>query len=213
MAEKPIPRGKGTARMAASPMHHPKLSHRFTDALVYATELHARQRRKGTDVPYIAHLLGATAIVLEDGGDEDEAIAALLHDAVEDQGGQPTLAVIRARFGGRVAEIVLGCTDADTIPKPPWRWRKEQYIAHVREASASVRRVSLADKLHNARAILHDQRQIGNAVFARFAGGIAGTLWYYRALARIFLDTNSGPNAEELDRVVTEIEHLVTSVT
>jgi len=157
--------------MAATPTRSPRLGDRFTDALAYATGLHARQRRKGTDVPYIAHLLGVAAIVLEDGGDEDEAIAALLHDAVEDQGGQPTLAAIRARFGARVAEIVLGCTDADTVPKPPWRWRKEQYIAHVRHASASVRRVSLADKLHNARAILHDQRQIGDAVFARFAGG------------------------------------------
>ena len=194
--------------MVAAPTKTPKLGDRFTDALVYATELHARQQRKGTDVPYIAHLLGVTAIVLEDGGDEDEAIAALLHDAVEDQGGQPTLAIIRERFGERVAAIVLGCTDADTIPKPPWRWRKEQYIAHVRHASPSVRRVSLADKLHNARAILHDQRQIGNDVFVRFAGGIAGTLWYYRTLAQIFLDTNSGPNAAELDRVVTEMERL-----
>ena len=194
--------------MAATPTKHPKLSDRFSDALVYTTALHVRQRRKGTDVPYIAHLLGVTAIVLEDGGDEDEAIAALLHDAVEDQGGKPTLAVIRERFGERVADIVLGCTDADTIPKPPWRWRKEQYIAHVRHASPSVRRVSLADKLHNTRAILHDQRQIGNAVFARFAGGIAGTLWYYRTLAQVFLDTNSGPNAAELDRVVTEMERL-----
>ena len=194
--------------MAATPTKDQQLSDRFTDALVYVTKLHAQQRRKGTGVPYISHLLGVTAIVLEDGGDEDEAIAALLHDAVEDQGGQRTLAVIRERFGERVAEIVLGCTDADTIPKPPWRWRKEQYIAHVRHASPSVRRVSLADKFHNARAILHDQRQIGNAVFARFTGGVAGTLWYYRTLAHIFLDTNSGPNAAELDRVVAEMEQL-----
>ncbi len=194
--------------MAAIPTREPKLSARFTDALIYTTELHARQRRKGTDVPYIAHLLGVAAIVLEDGGDEDEAIAALLHDAVEDQGGLPTLAAIRERFGDTVAEIVIGCTDADTHPKPPWRWRKEQYIAHVRHASPAVRRVSLADKLHNARTIVHDQRQIGNAVFARFAGGIAGTIWYYRTLAQIFLETNSGPNAAELDRVVTEIERL-----
>ncbi len=185
-----------------------KLSARFTEALVYTTELHARQRRKGTDIPYIAHLLGVTAIVLEDGGDEDEAIAALLHDAVEDQGGLPTLAVIRERFGDRVAEIVLGCTDADAVPKPPWRARKEQYIAHVRHASPSVRRVSLADKLHNARAILHDQRQIGDAVWLRFAGRKTGSLWYYRTLADIFLATGSGPNAEELIRVVDEMEAL-----
>ncbi len=197
--------------MVATATKHPKLGDRFTDALVYSTELHARQRRKGTDVPYIAHLLGVAAMVLEDGGDEDEAVAALLHDAVEDQGGQPILAVIQERFGEGVATIVLGCTDADTIPKPPWRWRKEQYIAHVRHAPPSVRRVSLADKLYNACAIVHDQQQIGDAVFARFAGGIAGTLWYYRTLAQVFLDTNSGPNAEELDRVVTEMERLAAT--
>jgi GTP pyrophosphokinase len=185
-----------------------KLGTRFTEALVYATQLHARQRRKGSDVPYIAHLLGVTALVLEDGGDEDEAIAALLHDAVEDQGGLPTLAVIQERFGERVAEIVIGCTDADSVPKPPWRARKEEYIAHVGHASPSVRRVSLADKLHNARAVLHDQRQIGDAIFSRFAGGKAGTIWYYRTLAHIFLATASGPNAAELDRVVTEMERL-----
>ncbi len=190
-----------------------KLSARFTDALAYATELHARQRRKGTDIPYIAHLLGVTALVLEDGGDEDEAIAALLHDAVEDQGGLPTLAAIRERFGDRVAEIVLGCTDAHTHPKPPWYARKERYIAHVRHASPAVRRVSLADKLHNVRAILHDQRQIGDAVFARFAGGKRGTLWYYRALAEVFTETHSGPNAAELDRAVTEMERLAAAAT
>lgn len=185
-----------------------KLSARFPEALVYTTDLHARQRRKGTTVPYIAHLLGVTALVLEDGGDEDEAIAALLHDAVEDQGGLPTLAAIRERFGDRVAEIVLGCTDADSVSKPPWRARKEEYIAHVGHASPSVRRVSLADKLPNARAVVHDQGQIGDAVFDRFAGGKAGTIWYYRTLAQVFLATASGPNAAELDRVVTEMERL-----
>jgi (p)ppGpp synthase/HD superfamily hydrolase len=195
-------------RMTAPTARARKLSDRFTEALVYTTELHARQQRKGTDVPYIAHLLGVAAIVLEDGGDEDEAIAALLHDAVEDQGGLPILAIISERFGERVADIVQGCTDADTHPKPPWQERKEEYIAHVRHASPSVRRVSLADKLHNARAVLHDQRQIGDAIFDRFAGGKAGTIWYYRTLAHVFLDTHSGPNAAELDRVVTEIERL-----
>jgi (p)ppGpp synthase/HD superfamily hydrolase len=196
--------------MTATTPRAMKLGDRFTEALTYTTELHARQRRKGTDVPYIAHLLGVAAIVLEDGGDEDEAIAALLHDAVEDQGGLPTLAIIGERFGARVADIVRGCTDADTHLKPPWRERKEAYIAHVRYASPSVRRVSLADKLHNARAILHDQRQIGDAIFDRFAGGKAGTIWYYRTLAHVFTDTASGPNAAELDRVVTEIERLAT---
>jgi len=139
------------------------------------------------------------------------AIAGLLNDAVEDQGGLPTLAIISERFGERVAAIIQGCTDADTHPKPPWRERKEEYIAHVRHATPSVRRVSLADKLHNARAILHDQRQIGDAIFDRFAGGKAGTIWYYRTLAHVFLDTASGPNAAELDRVVTEMERLAAT--
>ena len=184
------------------------LTARFTEALMYATTLHATQRRKGANVPYIAHLLGVTALVLEDGGDEDEAIAALLHDAVEDQGGQETLAAIRQRFGERVARIVVGCTDADTIPKPPWRGRKEQYIAHLRHAPPDVRRVSLADKLHNARAILRDLRLDGDAIWDRFKGGKEGTYWYYRTLSAVFRETDSGPNADELARVVAEMDAL-----
>jgi (p)ppGpp synthase/HD superfamily hydrolase len=146
--------------------------------------------------------------VLEDGGDEDEAIAALLHDAVEDQGGQKTLTAIRARFGERVARIVEGCTDADTTPKPPWRERKERSIVHLRHAPADVRRVSLADKLHDARAILRDLRARGDALWSRFNSGKTGTLWYYRTLATVFEETHSGPNADELARVVAEIESL-----
>ena len=184
------------------------LTARFAEAMVYAMTLHTNQRRKGSNEPYIAHLLGVTALVLEDSGDEDEAIAALLHDSVEDQGGQETLSAIRARFGERVARIVEGCTDADVIPKPPWRERKERYIAHLWHAPADVRRVSLADKLHNARAILRDLRACGEALWERFNGGKAGTLWYYRTLATVFLETHSGPNADELARVVAEIESL-----
>lgn len=184
------------------------LTARFTEALVYATTLHATQRRKGSNEPYIAHLLGVTALVLEDGGDEDEAIAALLHDAVEDQGGQQTLDAIHARFGERVARIVEGCTDADTTPKPPWRERKDRYIAHLREAPADVRRVSLADKLHNARAILRDLRTCGDTLWDRFTGGKEGTLWYYGTLVTVFHETDSGPNADELARVVAEIAML-----
>ncbi len=184
------------------------LTARFTDALTYATALHATQWRKGTAVPYIAHLLGVCALVLEEGGDEDEAIAALLHDAVEDQGGPPTLAAIRARFGERVAQIVEGCTDADTIPKPPWRARKEAYITHLRDAPPDVRRVSLADKLHNARAVLRDVQRDGDASFDRFKGGKDGTIWYYRTLADVFIATDSGSNADELARVVAAIEAL-----
>ena len=185
-------------------------SARFEEALVYATQLHAAQRRKGSDIPYVAHLLAVAALVLEDGGGEDEAIAGLLHDAVEDQGGAPTRAEIRRRFGDRVTAIVDGCTDADTVPKPPWRARKERYVAHVKEAPADVRRVSAADKLHNARAILADYRAQGEALWSRFKGGREGTLWYYRALIGAYREAATEPSGllDELERVVSKLERL-----
>src|SRR5918911_197645 len=155
------------------------LSERFNEAFLYASQLHAEQTRKGTTIPYIAHLMAVTAIVLENGGNEDEAIAALLHDSIEDQGGEATRQEIRRRFGETVVEIVNGCTDAEVIPKPPWRARKEAYIAHLIHASPSVRLVSAADKLHNARAILADYRVLGESLWKRFNGGKEGTLWYY----------------------------------
>jgi GTP pyrophosphokinase len=182
------------------------LSSRFRDALVYAAELHAEQTRKASQVPYIAHLLGVTSIALEHGADEDEAIAALLHDAVEDQGGQRTADEIRRRFGDRVVEIVLGCTDADTIPKPPWRERKERYIAHIEHASPSVWLVATSDKVYNARSILADFCRLGDGVWARFNGGKDGTLWYYRTLADKLRDKAPPPLAEELERVVSALE-------
>ena len=185
------------------------LSDRFDQALLLASDLHREQQRKGSGVPYLSHLLGVASLVLEHGGDEDEAIGALLHDAVEDQGGLPTLARIRDRFGERVADIVAGCTDAHTDPKPPWRERKEAYLAHIRTASPSVRLVSNADKLHNARAILNDYREIGDALWERFNTGVEELLWYYRSLADIFLATNGNALARELDRVVREIEQAV----
>jgi GTP pyrophosphokinase len=187
----------------------PRLGERFDRAFLFASRLHARQVRKGTSIPYIAHLLAVASLVIEDGGDEDEAIAGLLHDAVEDQGGKPTLERIRQDYGEKVAAIVEGCTDADVTPKPPWYERKVAYIAHLRVAGPSIRRVSVADKVHNARAILADYRQIGGALWERFNGGRDGTLWYYRALADVFLATNTGPLAAELDRVVREVERLV----
>jgi GTP pyrophosphokinase len=162
------------------------LTSRFEQALRYAVVIHAGQVRKGSGVPYVAHLLGVAGIVLEYGGDEDEAIGALLHDAGEDAGGQGRIDDIRQRFGDAVAEIVLGCTDTLLTPKPPWRDRKEKYIAHVKDASAAVRLVSAADKLHNARAIVRDYRQIGAKLWPRFNGGKEGTLWYYRELVRTF---------------------------
>ncbi len=184
------------------------LTSRFEEAITFATQLHAKQLRKGTTIPYIAHLLAVTALVLENGGDEDEAIAALLHDAIEDQGGAATREAIRRRFGNRVVAIVEGCTDADVTPKPPWRARKEAYIAHLREAPASVRLVSVADKLHNARAVLADYRVLGEALWRRFHGGREGTLWYYRSVVTALREGGTNALIEELDRVVTELEQL-----
>lgn len=186
------------------------LSHRFTEALIYATELHATQTRKGSKVPYISHLLGVASIALEYGADEDEAIAALLHDAIEDQGGPPIRAEIRLRFGDRVTEIVDGCTDADTTPKPPWEERKKAYINSISNASASVRLVSAADKLHNVRSILKDYRMLGDFLWDRFKGGKEGTLWYYSALVEAFYKAESTPIVAELNRLVRELEDLVS---
>jgi GTP pyrophosphokinase len=184
------------------------LSSRFDQALLYAANIHAGQKRKGTTIPYLAHLLGVASMALEHGANEDEAIGALLHDAGEDAGGQDRINDIRNRFGDAVADIVQGCTDAVTMPKPPWRERKADYIAHAPTASYSVRLVSASDKLHNARAILRDLRQHSDALWSRFNGGKEGTLWYYRALVTAFRQAGTNDLVEELDRVVTEIETL-----
>jgi len=176
-----------------------RLTARFRKALVYAAELHANQRRKGSQEPYIGHLLGVASLVLQHGGDEDEAIAALLHDAVEDQGGRPTLRAIRRKFGKRVAAIVEGCSDTFEIPKPPWPERKKRHLAKVRRASASVRLVTAADKLDNARAILADYRVVGDRLWSRFNGGKQGTLRYYRSLVEALRAADSNPLVEELD--------------
>jgi (p)ppGpp synthase/HD superfamily hydrolase len=185
-----------------------QLTDRFTDALVYATTLHATQVRKGSGVPYVAHLLGVASLVLEYGGDEDEAIAALLHDAIEDCGGAVIRDEIRRQFGDRVTEIVEGCTDTDLTPKPPWRARKEAYIAHIPTASSSVRLVAVADKLYNARSILKDYQVVGEDIWNRFAGGKEGSLWYYRAIADAFRQASDHPLIDELDRAIGELERL-----
>jgi (p)ppGpp synthase/HD superfamily hydrolase len=185
-----------------------KLTTRFDDALVFASELHRTQTRKGVGTPYISHLLAVASIVLEYGGDEDLAIAGLLHDAVEDQGGLPTLELIRNKFGDRVADVVLGCTDATVIPKPPWRERKETYIASIDEKGPDVRFVSSADKLHNARAILSDHRQIGNEIWERFTGKKDGTLWYYTSLATKFSEHEKNGITIELSNVVAELNSV-----
>jgi (p)ppGpp synthase/HD superfamily hydrolase len=184
----------------------PILSSRFENALHLANQLHQTQLRKGTEIPYFAHLMGVASLVLEHGGTEDEAIAGILHDAVEDQGGQKTLQLIREQFGDTVADIVMGCTDADVIPKPPWKARKEAYIAHVATASPSVRLVSACDKLHNARAILNDYYQNGDKVWEKFKGGKEGTMWYYRSLVTEFKKHGESPLVQELDRTVRQLE-------
>ncbi|MBV9168991.1 MAG: HD domain-containing protein [Chloroflexi bacterium] len=174
--------------------------------------------RKGTTIPYLSHLFGVTSLVYEDGGDEDEAIAALLHDAVEDQGGRPTLALIEARLGPRVAAIVAGCSDcivnADES-KPPWRARKEEYLAHLADLvthsrddplARSILRVSVADKLHNLRSIYADWRDVGNVVWERFTGGREGTLWYYRALIEAYRSGARSRWLGELERILSALE-------
>lgn len=184
------------------------LSSKFEEAFQLAFDLHQRkgkQGRKGKDTPYVSHLMAVAALVLEFGGTEEEAIAALLHDAVEDQGGRKTLHLIEERFGPEVARIVADCSDCEGEPKPAWRERKKKYIAHLPHVSPSTRIVSLADKIHNAGTILRDLRQHGAKTFERFNGKRDGTLWYYDALARTFLEQKPDEMAKELTRIVEEL--------
>ena len=183
------------------------LSSRFEEALIFAAQLHSKQTRKGTTIPYVAHLLAVSSLVITHGGDEDEAIAGLLHDAVEDQGGKATLDIIRTRFGNRVADIVDGCTDTDVTPKPPWRVRKEHYLMHLQSASPSVKLVAAADKLDNARAIIADYRTHGVAIWTRFNAGPEDQRWFYRACVTAL---QNGPKCivHELDTAVRQFEQL-----
>jgi len=194
------------ARAAAAKRKSVKLGPRFQRAFRFAAEKHAGQTRKASSTPYIAHLMGVASLVLEFGGDEDLAIAALLHDVVEDCGGAPMLKEVRRKFGSRVAKIVDGCTDSDTEPKPPWRERKEAYIRHLKSADAETRLVSAADKLNNARSILSDFREVGESIWDRFNGGRDGTLWYYRALLEEFLRGKPCRLIGELELAVRELE-------
>jgi len=185
-----------------------QLTTRFNEALQYAVRLHAGQVRKVSGEPYAAHLLGVASIALDYGADEDEAIAALLHDAIEDQGGAAIGEEILRRFGPGVAAIVRGCTDAETMPKPPWQERKEAFLAHLEHASPSVRLVAAADKLHNVRSLLRDYRGQGETIWRHFKGGQAKTLWYYRAAVEVLKRSGTTPLVEELDRAVTELERM-----
>jgi (p)ppGpp synthase/HD superfamily hydrolase len=182
-----------------------QLTDRYRDALTFAFDLHREQRRAGSNVPYFAHLIGVSSLAIEHGADEDEAIAALLHDAAEDQGGRPTLDAIEARFGAKVAAIVAGCTDwLGPGPKPKWRERKQSYVDHLPASLPSIQLVSACDKLYNARAILADLRTLGDSVWTRFSGRREGVLWYYRSLAAAFSIKN--PVVDELRRVVDELD-------
>jgi (p)ppGpp synthase/HD superfamily hydrolase len=190
-----------------------KLGPRFLRAFTFAAEKHKGQTRKASTIPYIAHLMGVASLVLEAGGDEDLAIAALLHDVVEDCGGAPMLKEVRHRFGKHVAKVVDGCTDADTYLKALWRERKEKYIAHLKSADADTRLVSAADKLNNVRSILSDYRAIGESVWSRFNGGREGTLWYYRTLRDEFLRHQRNRITRELELAVNELESLAAGQT
>jgi (p)ppGpp synthase/HD superfamily hydrolase len=193
----------------------PQLGDSFDRALLLATDHHRRQLRKGTQIPYVSHLLAVASLVLEMGGSETEAIGALLHDAVEDGGGPPMLERIRDEFGEDAARIVAANSDSDAEPKPPWLRRKQDYIAAIAHKQPDELRVSLADKLHNARAILLDYRTHGDALWSRFRSGEGASIrWYYRSLYEAFaarrdaLGERAVPVLEELGRTVAEIDRL-----
>jgi (p)ppGpp synthase/HD superfamily hydrolase len=178
-------------------------------AFGYAAEKHRGQTRKQTTAPYLSHLMAVASLVLEAGGDEDMAMAALLHDVVEDCGGMPRLREVRKQFGPRVAKIVQGCTDSFGEPKPEWIERKKDYLREVQHADAETRLVSASDKLHNVRTILADYRQDGETIWARFSGKKEGTLWYYRALSDEYQRRNPNRITRELAIAVGELERAV----
>lgn len=183
----------------------PLLTSRFEEALIFATHLHASQLRKDTEIPYIAHLLSVASLVITHGGNEDEAIAALLHDSIEDQG--VTAASLETRFGKTVADIVEACTDADVTPKPPWRARKEKYLSHLAAASPSVKLVAAADKLDNLRAIIADFRMLGPALWTRFNAGYEDQVWYFRGCAKAVQGAPASL-VKELEAAVQQLESL-----
>ena len=182
-----------------------KSTTKFEQALIYATQLHANQTRKVDKIPYISHLMSVSALILEAGGSEDEAIAGLLHDAVEDQGGKATREEIREKFGETVVEIVDGCTETDITPKPPWKQRKIDYIENIRNGSDSVKLVSLADKLHNARSLLIGYRNKGDKLWDYFSGSKEDKLWFYGELLEIYQQGNINFMTVELERILQEL--------
>ncbi|RMF68697.1 MAG: HD domain-containing protein [Cyanobacteria bacterium J069] len=185
----------------------PSLSQRFAHALTYAFHLHQYQFRKGSTVPYVSHLMSVAALVLEDGGDEDAAIAALLHDAVEDQGGNATRNEIGQQFGDRVLQIVDTCTESDETPKPSWKQRKLQAIAQLQQAEPAIQRVIIADKLHNLRCIWADWQRCGDRVWQRFNASSTDILWFYRACLDAVGDRPDSPMVTELRTLLTTLEN------
>lgn len=185
------------------------LSPQFADALNFAAVLHATQYRKGAKIPYVSHLLAVTSLVLEYGGSETQAIAAMLHDAVEDQGGEPTARLIRERYGDHVTELVLACTDTDESPKPPWKARKVAYIEHLQHAPDEALLIIGADKLHNARAVLQDYRRYGPTIWARFGGGRDGMCWYLRAVTAAMAPRLLPTLLAELEETIDDLARLI----
>jgi (p)ppGpp synthase/HD superfamily hydrolase len=182
------------------------LTRRFDDAFLYAHDVHGAQRRKGHGAPYVGHLMGVASIVLDDGGSEDEAIGALLHDAAEDHGGRQRVEDIAARFGEAVAKIVSDCTDSWENPKGPWIERKRAYVEHARFLEGPSLRVSAADKVHNTYAILRDLRNEGESVWSRFKASPDDVIAYYRGLVRSYREAGGGKLVDELERIVRAIE-------
>ena len=188
---------------------------RLAEALELAVVHHRNQARKGTTIPYVTHLMAVAALVGESGGTEDEMVAALLHDAVEDGGGMPLLEEIRRTFGKTVADIVEGCTeDFSGTQKAPWLERKQSYLTRLAQAPLPILRVTCADKLHNAQSIARDLKVLGPVMFERFKGDREGTLWYYRSLARLYgALVQDEPNLDQGFRsVIRELRETVAGL-
>ena len=196
-----------------NPIAIPILTPQFADAFAWAVHLHARQARKGSTIPYVTHLMIVAATVLEYGGSETQAIAALLHDAAEDQGGQPTLDMIRTRFGNAVADIVETCTDTFEIPKPDWKPRKQAYLDRLRHHAGDAKLVATADKLHNFSTTRDDLRREGDAAWRKFNAPKEGQLWYFRGCVDALAAPGRTSIVEKLAAVVEDIERLANAPT
>lgn len=188
------------------------MTNRFVEAVKLAVRLHRDQSRKGSDVPYISHLLRVAGLVLEFGADEDTAIAAMLHDAVEDQGGLETAARIRKQFGPRVERFVIGCSDSVTgtdQPKRPWRERKESMIACIDDLDPEAQLIIACDKLDNLRSTLKEYPKVGADLWKRFSGGRDGTLWYYRSMIDALREAGGCPLLDELEHAFQRLQQFI----